>query len=327
MIDDKEFLTFEDGFFKPLLGKYIEFKRGKGEKVSHSTMIRLKKLNNRLNRYNSEVVTQQMISEILAPEDGLSEVGRFYLMSSLRQFCAFLDMLGYNSAQVPPRYMRCPQSEFRPYIFTDDELNKLAETADQLPTARRSNEHQRIYPVLIRLLIGTGIRIGEAISLKRHDVDCENGIIKVLNGKNNVSRYIPVSDSLKEILLNYAEGIDMSEGDKPFFQSSYSGEFLSYSAMKYMFQKIFHRAGITEKDGRKPTIHSIRHTFCTRSLSKMLKEGMDVYTAVPILAAYVGHTNYANTENYIHFTEQDHEDFISQEFSLGMLIPEVPDEG
>ena len=58
----------------------------------------------------------------------------------------------------------------------------------------------------------------------------------------------------------------------------------------------------------------------------MLNEGMDLYTAVPILAAYVGHVNYADTEKYIHFTEQDYENFISKESFLGMIIPEVLDE-
>ena len=32
MINDKEFLKFKDGFFKPYFEKFIEFKRGKGEK-------------------------------------------------------------------------------------------------------------------------------------------------------------------------------------------------------------------------------------------------------------------------------------------------------
>ena len=45
MINDKEFLKFEEGFFKPYFEKFIEFKRGKGEKVANSTLIRFRKLN------------------------------------------------------------------------------------------------------------------------------------------------------------------------------------------------------------------------------------------------------------------------------------------
>lgn len=61
------------------------------------------------------------------------------------------------------------------------------------------------------------MRIGEALSLTRDDVDPANGVIKVINGKNSVSRYIPESDSLKHTLCNYAETIDMADDGKPFF--------------------------------------------------------------------------------------------------------------
>ena len=90
MINDKEFLKFEEGFFKPHFEKFIEFKRGKGEKVAQSTMIRLRKLNNALNSYHVNHISEQMVEALLAPHDGLSESERQYTSSSLRQFCSFL---------------------------------------------------------------------------------------------------------------------------------------------------------------------------------------------------------------------------------------------
>lgn len=326
MINDKEFLQFEEGFFKQYFEKFIEFKRGKGEKVAKSTLIRLRKLNNSLNQYKTEQISEQMILELLAPHDGLSEIERQYMTSILRQFCSFLCLLGVNVASVPAKYMQTVRCEFRPYIFSDEEIQRLVSAADSLPSSKRTKTHQQIYPVLVRMLIGTGMRIGEVLALTRGDVDPANGIVKVINGKNSVSRYVPVSESLKKVLASYAETIDMSDEDKPFFISAYTGGHLTYDAMKYMFPKMFKTAGIYTADNRTPNIHSIRHTFCTRSLEKMLDSGMDVYTAIPILAAYVGHVNYADTERYIHFTEQGYEDFIKKEASLGNIFPEVTDE-
>lgn len=122
MINDKEFLKFEDGFFKPYFEKFIEFKRGKGEKVASSTLIRFRKLNNSLNQYQTDQISEKMIRELLTPHNGLSEIERQYMASNLRQFCSFLMLLGVNAAAVPLKYMKITRCEFRPYIFSDEEL-------------------------------------------------------------------------------------------------------------------------------------------------------------------------------------------------------------
>jgi len=56
---DKEFLVFQEGIFKPYFEKYIEFKRGKGEKVSQSTLVRLRGLNESLNRCSNTLDTDR----------------------------------------------------------------------------------------------------------------------------------------------------------------------------------------------------------------------------------------------------------------------------
>jgi integrase len=82
-------------------------------------------------------------------------------------------------------------------------------------------------------------------------------------------------------------------------------------------------AGVRTAGGGRPRIHDIRHSFCTKSLERMLEAGMDLYTALPILSAYVGHVNLVDTERYIHFTEQHYDGFIQKEMRLARLVPEV----
>jgi hypothetical protein len=50
---------------------------------------------------------------------------------------------------------------------------------------------------------------------------------------------------------------------------------------------------------------------------------MDKNTAMPILAAYVGHINFRDTESYIHFTETGRKDYIDKQEPLRKIIPEV----
>lgn len=154
-----------------------------------------------------------------------------------------------------------------------------------------------------------------------------NQVLIVYQSKNNVSRYVPMSESLSATVGKYLSKIQRSHlPQQHLFISPYTGTGYSYDAMKYMFKKIFSTAGIRTPQGRLPRIHDVRHTFCTASLNRMLESGMNLYTAVPILAAYVGHVNLSDTERYIHLTEHGYSDFIKKESRLKSLIPEVCDE-
>lgn len=323
IIDDVEFVKFEDGPFKEYFGEFIIYKRSKGQKVARSSLVRLRQLNNELNSYGILNITETMIEDILGPTGPWSTHVRKEKITLLRQFSDFMRLLGFETTPVSPSYSQSTPSNFRPYIFTQSEINRLIEVADTLPKGVRTNNHIKIYPVLLRILIGTGMRIGEVISLENSDIDIDTGVIKVKNGKNNVSRFIPMSDSLSQVVSNYLELNDQNKPEEPLFTSPYTGTFYSYDAMKYMFCKICTTAEIFTKRNKTPNLHSLRHTFCTQSLEQMLDSGMDLYTAIPILAAYLGHVNLADTERYIHFTAGHYKKFLLQESSLGRLIPEV----
>lgn len=299
------------------------YKRAKGQKVARSTLVSLRQLNDVLNSYNTLEITEAMIQDILGPTGPNNSHVRYTKITLLRQFSDFMRMIGFNTTPVSQLYSQIVTTDFRPYIFSDVEVSRLLKVVDTLPRGFRSNNHTKVYPVILRILIGTGMRIGEVISLKKTDVDIETGIIKVKNGKNNVSRFIPMSDSLSQVVLNYIGLHNPQTVEEPLFQSPYTRTFYSYDAMKYMFNKICTHAEIFVENDKTPNLHSLRHTFATRSLEQMINSGMDLYTAIPILAAYLGHINFTDTERYIHFTDIHYDKFLLKQATLEDLIPEV----
>ena len=325
MINDKEFLAFQDGIFKPLFEKYIEYRRGNGEKVTHSTLIRLKALNGSLNNHcPTPDIDRCAVELILQKKDSEQDSAWAMRVSDLRRFNAFLRALGFQAYQIPKKYNKKVYVPFKPYIFSKSELLKITETIDRKIPCRRSAGNYNPYPVLIRILIGSGLRIGEALSLRIKDVDVDNKLLVVYESKNKVSRYAPMSESLFSIVAEYiSEHPHKSNNEQYLFVSPYTGTRYSYDAMKYMFKKVYEEAGVRTSKGRLPRIHDVRHTFCTLSLNQMLESGMNLYVAVPILAAYVGHVNLIDTERYIHLTEHSYDDFLRKQGSLRALIPEV----
>lgn len=325
MLNDKEFSSFDDGIFKALFEKYIEFKRGKGEKVAHSTLIRLKSLNNALTLHCvSMEINREAAETILREKAGENPASRALRVSDLRQFSSFLSGQGINSFQIPVKYTKQTHTPFHPYVFSEPELHAVTDAADKYEIRLQGKRQVSVYPIIVRILIGTGLRIGELLSLRVQDIDTQNNVLYIHRAKNNVSRYVPMSVSLSSVVNQYLSGAPHNNQPRQFlFVSPYTGGRYSYDAMKYMFKKLYALAGIKTPQGKLPRIHDVRHTFCTMSLNRMLASGMSLYVAVPILAAYVGHVNLCDTERYIHLTEHGYDDFIRKESSLQSLIPEV----
>ncbi len=328
MINDKEFLAFQDGIFKPYFEKYIALKRGKGEKVSRSTLIRLKLLNNSLCRIKSNLdIDRETVEYLLLEKSAEQDASRAIRVSDLRHFNAFLKTLGFNAYQIPNQYMHKVHVAFKPHIFSPEELLKITEIADHLRASKRSSNYYKVYPIIIRILIGAGLRISELLGLKIKDIDIANRLLIVINSKNHVSRYVPVSASLWEIIAKYVSKLPHKDNPEQYlFISPYTGTRYSYDAMRYTFKKIFAESGIRTAKGRLPRIHDVRHSFCTISLNRMLSSGLDLQVAVPILSAYMGHVNLKDTEKYIHLTEHGYDEFIHNERALKALIPEVDED-
>lgn len=321
--------TFEDNSLKPYFVKFIEMKKGKGEIVADSILYSMKFINNHLvcGEDNSIAITRDAVWNLLQEKEQDKGLIPAALVSILRQFLSFMLLYFPDTYQLPQSAFKASQKPFHSFVFTEDELNIIVEYIDA-ETRKRIFKKQGIhsYPFVIRMLIGTGMRISEVLDLKMKNLNLQNNVVSVLDSKSHVSRFIPISNSLSEVLALY---IDITRKDatdeSPVFVSSQTGSFCSYEPFRLFMMKVFKALGIVPRNGQKPTIHSFRHTFCTRSLNRMLSSGLDFYTALPILSAYMGHTNTIDTEKYIHMIGMKEIDFIDQEESISSLIPEVED--
>ena len=114
-----------------------------------------------------------------------------------------MNSLGFDAYLFPKRSLPKNHSDFRPYIFSDNEISAIIKAADGLKPMRRSPKYHFIYPALVRLLYGCGLRISEARYLKTQQVDLDQGIIYIDKSKNDTSQYVPMSGSLTAYLGHY----------------------------------------------------------------------------------------------------------------------------
>jgi integrase len=107
----------------------------------------------------------------------------------------FLNANGFEA--FVPKLPAKTKSEYSPYIFTHVEIARIFHAADAIKSNARYN-CMEVYPVLFRVLYGCGLRISEALNLRVCDVDLGNGILTIKGGKNNRSRLVATSESVKD---------------------------------------------------------------------------------------------------------------------------------
>jgi integrase len=195
--------------------------------------------------------------------------------------------------------------DFKPYIFTHQEMADIFSAADSIKP-NGVNSHI-FYPVLLRVQYGCGFRISETLGLRVKDVNLKDGIIHVLNAKNNRDRDIPVSGSVLEYLKWYSRKIHpVYNDDDYFFQSRWGNGHYEKTAVNHYFRNILSKCGI-HHGGRKyggPHLHNLRHTHCVHSLAAMLDNDLSHEVALPLICAYMGHTSLSATGRYLRLTAE-----------------------
>lgn len=137
---------------------------------------------------------------------------------------------------------------------------------------------------IVESLFATGARVSELCNLQVHDVDLQNGLVRLL-GKGNRERIVQISHpAVMRALVAYdAERAGGNEG--PFFQSAH-GKRLSEQAVRAMLLKYAKQCGL----GRRITPHMFRHSVATL----LLEEGVDIRYIQHLL----GHQSIATTQLY-----------------------------
>jgi len=171
--------------------------------------------------------------------------------------------------------------------LSDEEIISIVRTLD--PSSRTEARNLTIF----MLLIDTGLRIGELMSLKMPDVHISQGYMKVM-GKGRKERIVPIGNSAQKALQRYIlrhRALPSHAGIENVFLSA-QGTPLTGNSMRLMFSRLGQRSGVQRLHA-----HLCRHTFATRFLTN----GGDVFTLQRIL----GHSTLEMVRHYVNLASDD----------------------
>lgn len=315
--------------FAPHINEFISLKRSLGYKYEEEERILFTFDRFVLDHdYNTSGLTKEITDKWAEKRYNESDLTHYARVKIIRQFSEYLRNYGI-STYIPnlPPYRN---STFIPYIYTYDEMNTMFKACDDLRMKHRNVDCcLLIMPCLLRMLYGTGIRVGEALSLKNKDVDINVKCLTLRDTKNGKDRLIPISDSLTSVCKNYVEYRDqlpivgLNHGSRPFFVSL-NGEACKRDAVYSWFREVLALAEIPFTGNRKgPRVHDIRHTFACHSFLKLSDEGVDLYCSWPYLSTYLGHQSLQSTEQYIRLTTQMYPELLKD--AEGLHVNVLPD--
>jgi integrase len=207
-------------------------------------------------------------------------------------------------------------------MLSDEELRKFFQALDALePTARSPLRHV-IMPEVFRLLYGCGFRVREVLKLRVRDVDLNQGIITVRQGKGRKDRLVPPALPLVNRLRTYAAHFENRPPDANFFPGV-SGRPFALRTVYTLFRQLLLRCGIPHSGrGKGPRIHDYRHLFAVHVLRRWYRGGEDLDAKLPLLATYLGHQHLSGTQHYLHLTAELFPEITARaDAAFGDVIP------
>jgi integrase len=312
------------GEFKQLLENFIQHKRSLGYKYDTERDNFLRFSQYTLNhKVENKCLNKELVLGWTAKRKNESVKTWEHRTSNIRQFALYLQNRGHE-AYMPIKNHKVSRAEYVPYIFTHEEIDRFFRAVDSIPPHFKSNKHHS-FPLLFRLLYCCGLRISEACRLKISDVDSNNGILFIRGSKFNKDRLVPMSASLTSMFIDYHDLFNQNNRTDNYYFRNKTGTPLKRDHVYKNYRKLLWKVGISHGGkGKGPRLHDFRHTFCVHTLAKQAKEEIDLYTALPILSTYLGHSSVGATQRYVRLTMEAYPELIEKiSKTCAFVIPEV----
>ena len=184
----------------------------------------------------------------------------------------------------PCRKVSAPKSGERlPEYLTPDECEALLDATGE--------QHYHSLAVRDRtalsLLIYTGLRRHELISIDVADIDLTEGTLRVRRGKGDKSRIIALVEEARRAVRGWLKVRPQVEHGR--LLTGRDGQALGAHGLNLLFRRAMRRAGLDRKG---VTLHTLRHSFATM----LLHSQVDLIS----LQRLLGHSSIGSTAIYLH---------------------------
>lgn len=232
-----------------------------------------------------QLVTTQIIEEYIFNSNVCTNT-KAWKMIPIKGFFNFLLRRKYIEFNPASNLESIKTSQTRPEYLSQEQSTKLLNTIE-----KESTQFYKLRDLtLVKLLMKTGLRRAEVVSLNVEDIDFSKHMLRVKR-KGNREEYVIMHDELIEDIRNYLKTIKGNPSE-PLFLSK-KGQRLSASSIWHIIKTYSKKAGLNDR----VTVHSLRHTFATSLLSESMP--------LPYIQKLMGHRSPQTTSRYLHVQDNE----------------------
>jgi len=239
----------------------------------------------------SESPTQDELKETVLRmrEKGLKETGCNAAIRAINAYLHWHATGGDRKCGPGCEHPRIAQLKEPKQVMPTLTTEQVTRLANWKPKAK--NFYERRLHLLTLLLLDTGCRISEALTLRVRDVDMDNMLI-TLDGKGRKQRIVPFSFALRRTLHRFMADFERKP-DSLLFATRQETNVRRMTALRSV-QWLCQLLGF-EPPGR--TLHAFRHTFAVN----YIRRGGSVFH----LQKMLGHTSLEMTRRYANLVTAD----------------------
>jgi site-specific recombinase XerD len=227
---------------------------------------------------------------------GLSPYTIHGYVRTMKVFGSWLQEEGFTAANIFSKLKRPKLPQPLIEVLSEEEMKKILDCIN--PNCLLG---ARLY-VIVLLLLDTGIRASELVTLTVENTDISNGTIKVV-GKGRKERITPFGSTTKKALLRYLTTWRPEPATEQIHHLvlATDGTSLTYQGLRKIIDRLGKRADVERLHA-----HLFRHTFAVR----YLMAGGDLMA----LKLMLGHSSIEVTQQYLHLA-QTHIEIQHHKFS------------
>lgn len=231
------------------------------------------------------------------------------IISTVRVLFQFLVRRGYVTDNPLKDIPLLKENRIVPFVFSPGQIDHLLEAmCNRLRKGKGHFLHDLALYTAVVLLARCGMRISEPLRLLRHHYRRDDKTIYIEKTKFKKDRLIPVPKVAITEMENYLSVREslLPHDDNPYLLAGGRQRPLKDEQVRYLFRKAVKDIGLDQPrkvignmNFSQPTAHSLRHSFAVNTLKDIRERGESPQHALPILAAYMGHSEYKHTIVYL----------------------------